>query len=142
MAYEKQTSIPVAEGETVVKLTDTGDLVAVQCPMSRDELTNRVIFMPAARWVDDHGATKADTAGRNVATVKTLSMSADDVTRVGRDATIRECLLLMLGEPLTPDPTTPDVTIIPWSADIVSQCSIRNAISAARVTAPAAADVL
>lgn len=142
MAYTKETGIPAADGETIVRLADTGDLVAVQCAIARDDKTNRVTFMPAARWINALGVTQADSGGRNVATVNTVSLTPDDVTRLGRDAVMRECQLLVLGEALTPDPTTPDVTIIPWSADVVAQCSIRNAIAAASVSAPAASDVL
>jgi len=141
MSYTKETGIPCAEGETVVRL-DSGDLVAVQCTVARAPDTNQTLFMPAARWIDAQGATQVDAGSRNVATVKTLSMSPDDVTRLGTSVVTKECLLLVLGEALTADPANADLTIIPWSADIVSQCSIRNAIAAARVIAPAASDVL
>ncbi len=143
MPYTKETDIPAAEGETIVRLADTDDLVAVQCPVARDAQDNKVVFMPSARWIDVLGETQDDAGGRRVATVFTVKLAADDVARLGgADIVRRECQLLVLGESLTPDATTPEVTMIAWSQDIVSQCSIRNAISAARVTAPAAADVL
>jgi len=148
MAYEKQSDIQANEGETVVKLTDSGQLVAVQCTMARDDKTNMVILVPSARWIDATATVLRDSSGRPVSTVKSLTISPDDVARLGGASVVmRECQLLVLGEPLTPDTTNdPDgsagLTIIPWSADIVQQCSIRNAIAAAQVTAKAATDVL
>jgi hypothetical protein len=69
-------------------------------------------------------------------------MSPDDVTSLTPGAIVRECLYLVLGEPLTADTTTPDVTLIAWSADVVAQCSIRNAIASASVVTPTASEVL
>lgn len=142
MAYEKQTDITCADAEIVVKLLDSDDLVAVQCTTSRNPDSNMSLFIPAARWIDEQGATQVDGGGRNVATVKTLSMSPADVNRLGADAVVKECLLLVLGEPLTADPSVEGATLLRWSDDVVAQCSIRNAIAAARVSAPAASDVL
>lgn len=142
MAYTKQTDVPCASGETVV-LLDSGHLVAVQCTATRNPSTNMIDLVPFARWIDAQGVTKADGNGSDVTTVKTVSMSPDDVARLGGADTVRkECQLLVLGEPLTLDPANAGMTIIPWSADVVAQCSIRNAIAAASVTAPAASDVL
>lgn len=141
MAYTKQTGVPCATGETVV-LLDSGQYVAVQCTASRNADSNLMEFVPAARWIESDGTIKTDPSGRGVATIKTLTMSPDAVAAMTPDAVVKECLLLVLGETLTTDPNTPSVTLIQWSPDIVSQCSIRNAIAAASVTAPAASDVL
>lgn len=141
MSYTKRTDIPCESAETVVQLDDTSALVAVQCGAER-AMSNQVVFTPAARWIDATGVTKADGAGRNVAVVKSLSLSPEDVTRLTATAVVKECLLLVLGEPLTPDPADPSITLIPWSPALVAQCSIRNAIASASVTAPDAGEVL
>jgi hypothetical protein len=141
MSYTKETGIVCSSGETVVRL-DSGVLVAVQCAMARNPDRNTVEFMPSARWIDDADATQRDSAGRNVATVKTLSMAPDDVARLTPEAIVRECLYLVLGEPLTADPSTPETTLIAWSSDVVAQCSIRNAIASASVVTPTASEVL
>lgn len=141
MAYTKKTDLQCASGETVV-LLDSGQYVAVQCTATRNADSNLMEFVPSARWIDETGVTKTDPAGKDVATVKTLTMSPDTVAAMTPDAVVKECLLLVLGETLTTDPNTPGVTLIQWSVDIISQCSIRNAIAAASVTAPAASEVL
>jgi hypothetical protein len=69
-------------------------------------------------------------------------MPPDAVERITVNATVKECLLLVLGEPLTPDPADASVTLLRFSGDNIAQCSIRNAIAAASVTAPAAQEVL
>ncbi|WP_130617986.1 hypothetical protein [Dyella amyloliquefaciens] len=142
MAYEKQTDIPCADGETVVKLLDIGELVAVQCPASRDDSTNMNLFAPSARWIDTTGATKTDPSGRKVSTVRTVSIAPGEVARLTPTVIVRECVCLVLGEPLTPDPDFPDLNLLKWGPDTVAQMSIRNAIAAASIAAPAAADVL
>lgn len=141
MSYTKQTGIPCAVGETVVEI-DSGQLVAVQCPASRDPYTNMMVFMPAARLIDSAGKTQVDRVGRNVATATTYSAPPDEVTRMTADAVVRECLFLVLGEALTADPATPGVTLLKFSADNIAQCSIRNAIASANVAAPNAGEVL
>lgn len=141
MSYTKRTDIPCAAIETVVQL-DSGPLVAVQCPADRNGMSNMMVFSPAARWVDALGTTKLDSSGREVRVAQSLTISPDDVTRLGANVVTRECLMLVLGEPLTPDPAHPDVTLFPWSTALVAQCSIRNAIASASVTAPDAGEVL
>ncbi|MEO7466712.1 MAG: hypothetical protein ABIV36_06855 [Sphingobium limneticum] len=145
MSYEKRTDIGVLPGETAVQLdTESSDLVAVSCPSERDALSNTVNFSPRARWIDGAGVTRTDSAGRDVTTTLTHGMAADRVNELGSAVVVKECLLLVLGEPLTPDPEPEHagVTLIPWSADVVARCSIRNAIASASVAVPSAGDVL
>lgn len=56
MSYIKQTGIPCASAETVVKLDDTGALVAVQCPCARDTQTNVLVFTAQARAIAADGS--------------------------------------------------------------------------------------
>jgi len=141
MSYVKQTDIPCAAGETVVQL-DTSDYIAVGCGAARNPNSNMMDFTPAARWIAQDGTQRLDAAGRPVTTQKVHSMPPDAVERITASAVVKECLLLVLGEALTPDPSNPDVTLLRFSADNITQCSIRNAIAAASVTAPPAQEVL
>lgn len=83
-----------------------------------------------------------DASGRTVTTIKTHSMSPDDVDRLTPSTVAKECLLVVLGEPLTMDPNNSSISIIPWSADVVGQCSIKNAIAAASAAAPNVQEIL
>lgn len=141
MSYTKRTDVPVQEGEVAVELDD-GNLIAVQCPMSRDPLSNTPIFSPRARWVAADGSQRTDSSGRAVITLKTHSASNEQVAALGASVIVRECLYLVLGEPLTVDSSCPDTNVMKFGADNIAQCSIRNAIASASVTAPDAGEVL
>lgn len=141
MGYTKRTDVPVLDGEVAIELDD-GNLVAAQCPMSRDPLSNMPIFSPRARWVAADGSQRTDSAGRAVTTLKTHSASNEQVTALGASVVVRECLYLVLGEPLTVDPAYPDTNLMKFGTDNIAQCSIRNAIASASVTAPNASAVL
>lgn len=141
MSYTKQTTVPCGDGETVVRLDD-GNYIAVQCQAAADPLTNKVVFSPRARLVDAHGSAIGNAAGVPIESSKDIPLDALEVDRLTASAAVRECLLLVLGEPLTPDPAHPELTLIPWSPDLINQCSIRSAIAAASMTAPNAAEVL
>lgn len=141
MTYQKRDNVPCDAGEAVVEL-DSGDLVAVVCTACRDHLSNDLVYCAKARWIDGEGVTLADSAGRPVSTSHTYRAMASDVEMFGPAGLPKECLLLVLGEPLTPREGYPEITLIPWGADVVSQCSIRNAIASAKVVAPSASDVL
>lgn len=141
MSYTKPTGVPCAPGETVVQL-ENGEYIAVQCTTVSDTLTNSVLFTPRARWIDVAGAPKLDAAGNPVTTEKALPMEPTRVAELTSAVVVKEHLLLVLGEPLTPSPDDPAITIIPWGAALVAQCSIRNATAAAHVDAPAAGEVL
>lgn len=141
MSYTKRTDTPCAAAETVVQL-DSGQLVAVQCIASRTTGGDMLVFTASARWVDAQGVTQCDSNGREVSVAFPTTLSPEDVTRLGAGVITKECLMLVLGEPLTPDPDHPEVTVIRWAAALVAQCSIRNAIASASVTAPDAGEVL
>lgn len=87
-----------------------------------------MVFMPAARLIDNIGKPQTDPVERNVATATTYSTPPDEVTRLTADTVVRKCLFLVLGEALTDDPATPGVTLLKFSADNIAQCSIRNAM--------------
>lgn len=145
MSYTKTDQTPfagnLAAGETVVAL-DTGDLVATQCSADRNAMSNLMVFVPSARWVDTAGVTRHDTTTRAVAVAQSLTISPDDVNRLGADVVTRQCLMLVLGEPLAPDPDHPETNLLHWSDSLIAQCNIRNAIAAASVIAPGAEEVL
>lgn len=142
MSYTKREDITLDSGELVVQLGGSGDLVAVQCPVSRDPLYNQPIYEARARWIDEKGTARQDGSGREVVTILVHQSNADQVAALTSPVIVKECLLLVLGEALTQDPANEDLTIIPWGPMQVAQCSIRGAIAAASVTAPAASDVL
>jgi hypothetical protein len=141
MSYTKRPDIALPSGETVVELDD-GNLVAVQCPVARDPQSNATVFSAAARWIDASGAQRMDDAGHMVATAKTHSANAEQITALGANVIARECLYLVLGEPLTPDPEYPELNLMKFSTANIAQCSIRNAIASASVAAPDAGEVL
>ena len=141
MTYEKRTDIPLPAGEVALQLDD-GNLVAVCCPVSRDPQSNNPIFSACARWIDATGAQRLDGAGRAVTTAKTHTSSNEQVAELGADVIVRECSYLVIGEPLTPDAAHPETNVMKFGADNIAQCSIRNAIASASVTAPDASDVL
>ena len=141
MTYEKRPDIALPTGEVALQLDD-GNLVAAQCRVSRDPQSNNSIFAASARWVDAAGAQRIDASGRTVATAKTHSASTEQVVALTVNSIVRECLFLVLGEPLTPDPEHPEINVMKFSADNIAQCSIRNAIASASVAAPDASDVL
>lgn len=141
MAYTKQPNIPARDGETVVKLDDDS-YVAVSCHASADSVTHRVIFAPSARLISAAGEPVLNAANRPIETGTSILVDAIEVERLTATALVRECLLLVLGEPLTADPDHGGLTIIPWSSDFITQCSIRSAIAAASLTAPTASEVL
>ena len=141
MSYTKRTDIPVQAGEIALELDD-GNLVAVQCPAERNPQSNSMVFTSSARWIDAAGAQKFDPAGRAVATAKTHNAGNEQVAALGASVIVRECLYLVSGEPLTPDPDHPEINLLMFGADNIAQCSIRNAIASASVAAPDASAVL
>jgi hypothetical protein len=142
MSYTKPTGIPCEAAETVVQLDDSAAYVAVQCITQRDPLSNTPIFAASARYIDATGAQQHDAAGRSIITTITHAASADQVAALTASVIVRECLYLVLGEALTPDPDHPETNMLMFSADNIAQCSIRNAIAAAAVNAPDAGEVL
>lgn len=80
-----------------------------------------------------------DGSGRPVTTTKTHNAPAEQVASLTASVIVRECLYLVLGEPLT---ASGDTNVMMFSVDNIVQCSIRNAIASACVTAPDASAVL
>lgn len=80
--------------------------------------------------------------GHAVITSLRHASNADELASLTADVIARECLYLVLGEPLTANPNVSGSTLVPFSADNVAQQSIRNAIASASVTAPDASAVL
>lgn len=148
MSYDKRTDIPCEPGELVVELKDpadptaSGPLVAVQCPATRNPQSNNLVFSPRARWIDASGAQQTDAAGAAVITSCTFNATAEKLAALSADTISRECLLLVLGEALTADPSVPEVNLLRLGGNDVAQRSIRNAIAAASAVAPAASEVL
>lgn len=142
MSYTKQTGIPCGSAETVVKLDDTGALVAVQCPCERDPQTNVLVFTAQARAIGADGTQQQDALGRAIITSLRHASNADELAALTADVIARECLYLVLGEPLTANPNITGATLVPFSAANVAQQSIRNAIAAATTAVPAASSVL
>lgn len=141
MSYTKRADIDLPAGEIAVELDD-GNLVAAQCLVSRDPQSNTPIFSARARWIDGAGVQRLDPSGRAVMTAKTHSATNEQVAALTASVMVRECLFLVLGELITPDPAYPDTSLMKFGADNIAQCSIRNAIASASVTAPDASDVL
>lgn len=116
MTYIKRTDLTALEGETVVEL-DTGDLVAVKCTVERSD--TGVAFMATARAIHEDGEPVLDAVGNPIQTAFPLSVPADRL-----DANLaRDCMLAVLGEPITRDP--------PWSEVTLSRVSIRVSLAAA-----------
>lgn len=141
MSYTKVNNVPCAATETVVQL-DTGHFVAVQCLTSRTPAGGATVFRADARNVSVEGVTQLDASSRPIAVSFPTTVSAGDAVAMTAAVVTKECLLLVLGETLTPDAAHAGITIIPWSAEVVAQGSIRNAIASAAVTAPHAGEVL
>ncbi len=125
MPYVKRSDIPVQAGEQAVEL-DTGALVAVCC--DRKRVDAGVCYHAQARAVDEAGATLLYPDGRAIATALKHSVPAETVETLTDDAITRECLLVVLGEP---------VSLFPWAPSLLASSSIRVSLAAAAVSGPA-----
>lgn len=149
MTYIKRSDLQPDEG-LVVEL-DAGDLVLVKQrvkPLSESLCPS--IFV-SATWVAENLQALLDSAGKPCAHVEfkhTASQFQQDVLTL--PVVVRECLWLVLGEPLTlvaPEPPVPPIedaqelfefnalhstTLIPWSNEIVRSVDIRRAIAIAK----------
>lgn len=99
--------------ETAVELAD-GTRVAVSVRAVREPNNTGLTLTGVARCLDLPGVRASFT---HVA-------SAEDVISQGTDAIAKQLILALLGEP----------TIIPWSADLLSSVSIKNAVALAAAT--------
>ena len=140
MSYTKRPEL-VIEGGLVVEL-DSGELVFVQQQVKT--LTESLcpsIFV-SATWIDEQLQPVVDNQGRHKARVEfrhAASQYEQDV--LGLPALVRECLWLVLGEPLSlappPDPPSENpqlnaTTLIPWANELVRSVDIRRAIAIAK----------
>lgn len=125
MSYQKRTDIPAGPGETVVEL-DTGALVAASC--SRKRVAAGVAYHAMARAIDADGQPITLPDGRPVATELKHSVSASRMEELGDDAIARECLLAVLGEPVT--------GLFAWPDVVLSSVSLRISLQAATVAGP------
>lgn len=125
MSYTKRNDVTVPEGELAVEL-DTGALVAVRC--DRKRVDAGVCYEAQARVVQADGAPVLDAQGRPVQTRFKHSVPASIMEAHGDANITRECLLAVLGEP---------VTLFPWPETVLASVSIRVSLSAAPVAGAA-----
>lgn len=126
MSYLKRTDITAGPDETVVEL-DTGALVAASC--SRKRVAAGVAYHARARAIDAEGLPILLPDGRPVDTEMKHSVSAARMEELGDDAIARECLLAVLGEPVT--------GLFAWPDVVLSSVSLRISLMAAPVAGPA-----
>lgn len=119
MSYTKREDVPASVGETVVEL-DTGDLVAVSCSSKR--VDSGMVYFPQARALDADGLARVDADGRPIQTGFKHSVPIERVEALTHDAITRECLLLVLGEPLQ--------GLFLWTDNMITGQSIRISIAA------------
>lgn len=131
MTYIKRTEIPAGPDETVVQL-DTGALVAASC--TRKRVDAGVAYHAIARAIDTAGLPILLPDGRPVLTELKHSVTAARMEELGDDAIARECLLAVLGEPVT--------GLFPWPDVVLTGVSIRISLQAAAVAGPADAGAL
>ena len=125
MTYQKRTDIPAGDGETVVEL-DTGALVAASC--TRKRVASGVVYHARARAIDAEGLPILLPDGRAVATELKHSVTAARMEELGDDAIARECLLAVLGEPVT--------CLFAWPDVVLSEVSVRISLQAAPFAGP------
>jgi len=123
MSYIKRTDVPAADGEQVVEL-DTGALVATSC--TRERVATGVAFRAKARAIGPDGAEVQDAMGRAVVTELSHVAPVAVVEAETADAIARDCLLAVLGEPVTR----------PWADVLLSSVSIRVSLAAAPISGP------
>lgn len=123
MSYIKRDDVPASAGETVVEL-DTGALVAASCTIER--VDSGVAFRAKARAIDAAGVPVVDAKGGPVVTELSHVAPVSIVDAEGSATISRDCLLAVLGEPVTR----------PWSDVLLSSVSIRVSLAAAPISGP------
>lgn len=139
MTYIKRADISLSTDETVVQLASQ-QLVAVRC--ERKRVASGVAYHAQARAIDSAGNTLSDARGRPIATELKHSAPMDVVDRLGDGVIVRECLLAVMGEPLTPRAEGEALPLIAWSASLLASVSIAVSLSAAVVSGTADAGSL
>lgn len=119
-----------------------GELVQVEYLVKPDSERMTPIIHVLATWIDSQGNSLAGVDHRTVIVEFKHNASQYQQDEIGLQAMVRECLMLVLGEPLTPlDVTAPDadpeappdiVTLIPWDPEQVRAVDIRRAIKIAK----------
>ncbi|WP_372382118.1 hypothetical protein ACCQ12_15145 [Xanthomonas sp. NCPPB 1068] len=118
MSYSKRDDVPVRLLEAAIEL-DAGILVAVMC--TRAAAGAVIIFSASARAIHPDGSAQLSALGIPIET--SLTHQGRDAATA--DAVARDCLLAVLGEP---------VSVVQWGEDLLRDVSIRNAISINNVT--------
>jgi hypothetical protein len=134
MSYTKRPDLPVVDGELAVEL-ETGDLIAVRC--NRKRVDAGVCYHARARAIDEAGATRIDAAGRDLVTEFKHSVPVGTVDELGDGPITRECLLAVLGEPLTKRADGSGLALFPWADSMLTGVSIRVSIAAGQVSGTA-----
>lgn len=122
----------IAPDEVGVEL-DTGEHIAVSCvATSRDYGAQSVTLRTTARVMTTDGGTAMDQ-GRDRAHVTTQFHHTATMSQIDRaggiDALRRDCMRYALGEP--PLAIVDDMPVLPLSAEMLAQISIRSAMQAA-----------
>lgn len=125
MTYAKRNDIPTPDGDIAVEL-GSGSLISVRC--DRKRVDAGVCYHATARAIDAAGLPVCDAQGRPIATEFKHSVPMQRVDELGDDAIARECLLAVMGEP---------VTLFNWPASVLSAVSIRISMAAAPITGAA-----
>lgn len=131
MTYIKRTDVPAGADETVVQL-DTGALAAVSC--TRKRVDAGVAYHAIARAISASGLPVLLPDGRPVRTEHKHTVTAGRMEELGDDAIARECLLAVLGEPIT--------GLFPWPDVVLTGISLRISVQAAAVSGAADADAI
>lgn len=134
MSYTKRNDIPVLEGELAIEL-DNGALAAVHC--ERKRVDAGVCYHAKARAIDAAGVTQLDAAGRELVTQFKHAVPVGKVDEFGDAAITRECLLAVLGEPLTKRSDGSGLTLFEWPDSVLTGWSIRVSIAAGQVAGTA-----
>lgn len=124
MRYTKREMV-LADGWSAVEL-DTGALVAVRC--DRKRVDAGVCYHAQAKAIDAEGLTLEDANGRPIRTELKHTVRVERVEELGDGAITRECLLAVLGEP---------VTLFKWPDSVLLSVSLRVSIAAASVSGTA-----
>lgn len=123
MSYIKRDDVPCQAEEQVVQL-DTGELVATSCRCER--VAMGLSFHALARAIDETGEAVPDAVGRPVRTEFKHVVPVSLVEQESANAIARDCLLAVLGEPVTR----------PWADVLLAGVSIRVSLAAAPMTGP------